>query len=83
MRPVQTRYRPPRRRLGDKLRMHLMDQHQNRQHNRSVTSPDPDQNVKHCYDPGQKSSYGAITAAAESFCRDSISKNKDNGLQFQ
>jgi hypothetical protein len=48
----------------------------------TMASPDPGQNVNHCYDSGQKSSYGAITAAAESFCRDVVNKNKDNGYYW-
>ncbi|KAL6405447.1 hypothetical protein AUP68_11203 [Ilyonectria robusta] len=35
-----------------------------------LAKPDPSQNVKHCYGSGQKAGYGAIVAAAESFCRD-------------
>ncbi|KAJ4011857.1 hypothetical protein NW752_004255 [Fusarium irregulare] len=48
----------------------------------TLDSPDASQNIKHCYGSGQKSNYEAITYAAESFCRDVVSKNKDNGYYW-
>ncbi|KAI1063070.1 hypothetical protein LB507_005569, partial [Fusarium sp. FIESC RH6] len=48
----------------------------------TLDSPNASQNIKHCYGSGQKSNYEAITYAAESFCRDVVSKNKDNGYYW-
>lgn len=48
----------------------------------TLDSPDASKNIKHCYGSGQKSNYEAITYAAESFCRDVVNKNKDNGYYW-
>jgi hypothetical protein len=48
----------------------------------TLESPDPSQNIKHCYDDGAKASYDSITVNAESFCRDVVNKNKDNGYYW-
>ncbi|RGP63791.1 hypothetical protein FSPOR_8398 [Fusarium sporotrichioides] len=48
----------------------------------TMESPDPSQNIKHCYDDGLKVSYDSITVNAESFCNKVVAKNKDNGYYW-
>ncbi|KAL3593213.1 hypothetical protein FPOAC2_07507 [Fusarium poae] len=48
----------------------------------TMESPDPSQNIKHCYDEGPKVSHDSITVNAESFCNKVVSKNKDNGYYW-
>ncbi|KAG8354306.1 hypothetical protein FVEN_g7776 [Fusarium venenatum] len=48
----------------------------------TMESPDPSQNVKHCYDEGPKVSYDSITVNAESSCNKVVPKNKENGYYW-
>lgn len=42
-----------------------------------LDKPDTSKNEKRCYNSGQKSSYGKIEAAAESFCKYNLDTHKD------
>ncbi|RYO87391.1 hypothetical protein DL764_008871 [Monosporascus ibericus] len=44
-----------------------------------LDTPDPSANERSCYDSGQKSSYGKIDAAAQSFCRDAGGSAANSG----
>ncbi|RSL95923.1 hypothetical protein CDV31_013702 [Fusarium ambrosium] len=44
-------------------------------------TPDHSNNKKHCYDSGQKAGYGAIEAAAESFCHNVVDDDEQGPIR--
>ncbi|KAJ3545559.1 hypothetical protein NM208_g2454 [Fusarium decemcellulare] len=47
----------------------------------TLKTPDHSKNRKHCYDSGQKSNYGSIEAAAESFCHNVIDDDEQGSVR--
>lgn len=47
----------------------------------TLKTPDHSKNKKHCYDSGQKSGYGAIEAAAESFCHNVVDDDEQGSIR--
>ncbi|KAL2669900.1 hypothetical protein Neosp_015066 [[Neocosmospora] mangrovei] len=47
----------------------------------TLKTPDHSKNRKHCYDSGQKTNYGSIEAAAESFCHNVIDDDAQGSVR--